>query len=114
MKDSREEAVVADVRPLVAHDSGNRPLWIGIGVIIFLGAMLFFMLEGRRESVSAPAIRPRIADLAVAPSSLPPLYVPPEPVVASAVPPSKPSEAPKTPIFALMEGRSRSLCRQRI
>ena len=81
MKDAREEIAVEDIRPLVAHDSGNRPLWIGIGAIILFGAVLFFMLETRRETVSAPAIRPRVADLATAPSALPPLYVPPEPAL---------------------------------
>ena len=98
MKDNREEApapTTADIRPLVAHDNGNRPLWIGIGAIVLLGLMLFFMLEGRRESVSAPAIRPRIADLAVAPSSLPPLYIPPEPMVLSDAALTKPVDLPK-------------------
>lgn len=100
MKDDREDTPAADVRPLVGRDSGNRPLWIGIGAIILLGAMLFTMLEGRRERVTAPAIRPRIADLAVAPSSLPPLYVPPEPVVVSAISPAKPAQLLQTRLAA--------------
>ena len=78
--DERSETIIADdIRPLVASDHGNRPLWIGIGVIIALGVALFIMLEGRRELASAPAIRPRVADLAVAPAALPPLYIPPAP-----------------------------------
>jgi type IV secretion system protein VirB10 len=95
MKENSESAAASDVRPLVAHDSGNRPLWIGIGAIILLGLMLFVMLEGRRQSASVPAIRPRIADLAAAPSSLPPLYIPPEPKVVATVPAPKPAQPPK-------------------
>ncbi len=100
VKDDSESAAPTDVRPLVGRDSGNRPLWIGIGAIILLGAMLFIMLEGRRERVSAPAIRPRIADLGVAPSTLPPLYVPPEPVVVKSVSPTKSAQLLQTQLAA--------------
>ena len=81
--DERSETSIADdIRPLVASDHGNRPLWIGIGVIVALGVALFIMLEGRRELASAPAVRPRVADLAVAPAALPPLYIPPAPAAS--------------------------------
>lgn len=96
MKDDRDEIATEDIRPLVARDSGNRPLWLGIGAILCLGIMLFLMLETRRETALAPAIRPRVADLAVAPSSLPPLYIPPEPATTSFASPPRPSPLPQT------------------
>ena len=83
--DSTQDMPIADVHPLVANDIGNRPLWLGVGGIILAGLVLFFILEGRRETVSAPTIRPRVADLAVAPSLVPPLYIPPEPAIKSPV-----------------------------
>jgi type IV secretion system protein VirB10 len=88
--DSIQDMPVTDVRPLVAHDSGNRPMWLGIGGIILAGVALFFTLEGRRENASVPPVRPRVADLAVAPSPVPPLYIPPEPVTVSPVPRAQP------------------------
>jgi type IV secretion system protein VirB10 len=94
--DNNADLLVADIRPLVANDTGNRPLWFGIAAIFLFGAMLFLMLEGRREKISAPATRLRSADLAVTPSSLPPLYIPPEPAAVPTVLPPKPSELPKT------------------
>jgi type IV secretion system protein VirB10 len=83
--DGIENPPIADVRPLVANDTGNRPLWFGVGGIVLAGLALFFILEGRRETVSAPTISPRVADLAAAPSALPPLYIPPEPAIVSPV-----------------------------
>ena len=71
-----------DIRPTIGRESGNRPLWIGIGSIVALGLLLFAMLETRRTASSSPATRPRAADLAAMPSSVPMLYIPPEPVAA--------------------------------
>jgi type IV secretion system protein VirB10 len=69
-----------DVRPIVGWESGNRPLWIAIGGIGLAGILLFGVLESRRANLTAPSIRARAADLASAPSSLPPpLFIPPEP-----------------------------------
>jgi type IV secretion system protein VirB10 len=70
-----------DIRPLVGEDRGNRPLWMGIGAILFAGLLLFGLLESRRERATAPAVRPRAADLAaLSNSGPPPLYLPPEPI----------------------------------
>lgn len=98
---------VHDVRPQVAHDSGNRPLWIGIGAILLLGFALFIMLEGRRESATAPAVRPRVADLAVAPAQLPPLYIPPEPEAAPLPAAVRPAAA--TPLLPQQQITERAL-----
>jgi type IV secretion system protein VirB10 len=70
-----------DIRPLVANDPGNRPLWIGVAAIVLIGLMLFYALETRRQAITAPPVRPRVADLATAPTSVPPLYIPPAPVL---------------------------------
>lgn len=70
-----------DIRPLVAHDPGNRPLWIAVAAILVIGLLLFYALETRRQAMTAPPVRPRVADLAVSPTSIPPLYIPPAPVL---------------------------------
>lgn len=67
-----------DGRPRVAGNGGNQPLWLGIGVIVLLGLALFAVLNARRTAITAPAVKPRVADLAV-PAPIPPLYIPPEP-----------------------------------
>jgi type IV secretion system protein VirB10 len=91
-----------DVRPRVADDRGNRPLWLSLGAILMCGLILFAVLEGRRTAVTAPQIKPRASDLALAsPAQTQSLYVPPEPIVivsptlpalppAVAQPPAKP------------------------
>jgi type IV secretion system protein VirB10 len=74
-----EGPAYVDMRPLVGRETGNRPLWIAMAVIIGAGLLLFAILEARRSSLTAPAVRPRAADLAGAQSTQPPLlYVPPE------------------------------------
>lgn len=97
-----------DIRPTIGRETGNRPLWVGIGSIILLGIILFALLETRRTAATAPAIRPRAADLASAPSTIPMLYVPPEPIAptlsssrraeaASLSPPLLPTTSQPTP-----------------
>lgn len=107
-----------DIRPQVAIDTGNRPMWIGIGAILVAGLLLFYILEARREAGMAPTTRPRVADLAVSPSPIPPLYIPPLPPVATesdrtvdeALPvqpvplPLPPIPAPATPTFPQTAG----------
>lgn len=73
-----------DIRPLVANDPGNRPLWIGVSAILLIGLALFYALETKRVAMTAPPVKPRLADLAATPTSLPPLYIPPEPAVKPA------------------------------
>lgn len=76
-----------DIRPTVGADSGNRPLWIGLGIILGLSLLLFVTLEAHRQSLAAPAVKARPDDLALA-SPLQPqsLYVPPEPVLSLPAP----------------------------
>ncbi len=74
-----------DIRPTIGRERGNRPMWIGISAILVLGAILFTMLETRRTAATAPATRPRAADLSAAPSGIPTLYVPPERIAAPAL-----------------------------
>ena len=82
-----------DIRPMVGRETGNRPLWIAVGGIVGAGLLLFSVLEARRSALTAPAVRPQTADLAAAPASVPPLYIPPDqivevpPLVTSALPP---------------------------
>lgn len=82
-----QEDEPTDIRPLVAQDQGNRPLWIGLGAILILGLLLLSVLETRRQSLTVPAVKPRVDDLAMASSvQPPPLYIPPEPVFAPSAP----------------------------
>lgn len=67
-----------DGLPIVAHDTGNRPLWIGIAIILLGGVALFAALEGNRTAATAPSVKPRVADLSSTPSQIPDLFVPPE------------------------------------
>ncbi|AJA08929.1 conjugation TrbI family protein [Sphingopyxis fribergensis] len=58
---------------------------IGIGAVI-AAALLFSVLEARRRALSAPAVRPAPSELVGASQSLPPLYIPPVPRAATALP----------------------------
>jgi type IV secretion system protein VirB10 len=81
-EDTEADFAQHDVRPVVGWESGNRPLWIAISGIGLAGLLLFGVLESRRAALTAPPVRARAADLASAPSSLPPpLYIPPEPIL---------------------------------
>jgi type IV secretion system protein VirB10 len=76
-----------DIRPTVGADSGNRPLWIGLGIILGLGLLLLIALEAHRQNLTAPAVKARPDDLALASPLQPPsLYVPPEPVLSLPAP----------------------------
>lgn len=69
----------ATVLPMVARPRSGPPVWtLAIGVAL-VGLLLFVALDARRRSLSAPAVRPRPADLVTTPAPPPSLYVPPEP-----------------------------------
>ena len=90
-----EANVSDDIRPRVAGDGGNRPLWIGLAAIAAIGLLLFLILNANRTSAIAPATRPRALDLSATGASPPPLYIPPEPL---AVPTVAPPLVPRFPI----------------
>jgi type IV secretion system protein VirB10 len=71
-------AVMRDIKPIVARDAGNRPLWLGLATIALAGLGLFLLLNTGRQQRTAPAIRPSASELVFAPSSATSaLYVPP-------------------------------------
>jgi type IV secretion system protein VirB10 len=75
---ANEPLLENDVRPVVGYDRGNRPLWFGLTGIVLIGAILFGVLENRRQIGIAPSVQPRATDLRALPQALPSLYVPPE------------------------------------
>jgi len=85
----------SDVRPVVALPRGGLPTWALIALAVIAGVLLFSILDARRRAASAPAVRPRAADIAAMPASPPPLYVPPD---LSGAPPQY--AAPTAPIVA--------------
>jgi len=90
-----------DVRPVVALPRGGVPTWALIALAVIGGVLLFSILDARRRAASAPAVRPRAADIAAMPASPPPLYVPPD--VSGAAPyaaPPAPIVAPVIPVPA--------------
>lgn len=85
--------------PQVARPrAGLSGVAIGIGAVV-AAALLFSVLDARRRALSAPAVRPAPSDLVGASQTLPPLYIPPVPRVATALPlappPSPVIESPK-------------------
>ncbi|MDH4744307.1 conjugal transfer protein TrbI [Sphingomonas sp. CBMAI 2297] len=73
-------AAEAGMLPVVARPRSGPPAWTLLLVAVGIGLVLFAVLDARRRSLSAPAIRPRPADALSTPSQIAPLYVPPVPV----------------------------------
>ena len=107
MADTLPDAT-GDVRPIVGRDTGNRPLWIGLAAILIVALLLFASLDARRRAKTAPAVRPLAADVASMPSTVAPLYVPPEPVEVPLTAPIVAS-APSLPIAPIAPMVSRAL-----
>ncbi len=75
--DAVDQSTLDDIRPRVAGDAGNRPLWLGLGAIGLLGLLLFVVLESRRESLDVPSTKARASDAVLAAETrTPSLYVP--------------------------------------
>lgn len=72
-----------DGLPLVGEDDSNRPLWVGLVLIAFLGLLLFVVLESRRQAPVEPSVQLRASDFSAAPLSTPELYVPPAPLLTA-------------------------------
>ena len=65
-----------DIRPAVARQRRELPIWL-LGVFAVLGAvMLFGVLDSQRRAATAPTTIMRPADVAPASPGLPPLYIP--------------------------------------
>ncbi len=84
-------AIERDVRPVVARPSAGLPIAVIVAVAIFAGVLLFMALNGRRQSLTAPATSERLADLPIT-TAPPALYIPP--------PPPDPATAPLSPRLA--------------
>lgn len=72
-----------------------------LGGIALSGLVLFTVLDARRRLASAPPVRARYDDAAVAPQSAPPLFIPP-PVplpTPTPAPTPTPTPSPKLPVF---------------
>lgn len=83
-----------DIRPIVARASGGpSTLMIALGMGA-AGLALFLLLDTRRQSIEAPAVRASAAERA-GPPAPPPLQLP------AAPPPPAPVEAPPTVPFVL-------------
>lgn len=90
--------VDSNVLPVIARPRSGPPVWVLVLVAIGIGVLLFSVLDARRRALSAPAIRPRIADAVSAPSGVASLYIPPvaEPQLAP-FPLVMPTPGPITP-----------------
>lgn len=71
----------ADIRPLVAAPRGHRSVWLFAGTALLGGALLFSVLDARRETLSAPTISPVDGSSAGVAQSAPELFVPPPPLL---------------------------------
>lgn len=79
-------AIERGALPRVAKPSaGLSPTAIMIGAVV-AAIILFSILDARRRSLAAPAVRPARADLAAVSDAPPPLYIPPSLPPAMAVP----------------------------
>jgi type IV secretion system protein VirB10 len=109
---SENERRERDIRPAVGHETGNRPLWIGMVGIAVLGLLLFLVLDGNRRANMAPAVRPDQSEMALAaPTEPPQLYVPqgfgtPYPVLPPAGVTPPPLFVPPVPVRVLSRPRA--------
>jgi type IV secretion system protein VirB10 len=110
-------SVSPDTDPRVSGRSGILPVvaisrpglsgWWIAAIFAALGLLLFLVLDARRRSISAPAVRPRAADLQAVPAAPPPLYIPPvapQTVVLSSLPtPTTAAPSPTPQIVRVQE-----------
>jgi len=90
----------ATVLPMVARPRSGPPAWALLLGVALIGLLLFAVLDARRRALTAPAVRPRPADLVTTPAPPPSLYVPPEPAPPPAVVIREvPAPAPATPAY---------------
>lgn len=94
------------VLPVIARPRSGAPAWVLVLVAIGIGVLLFAILDARRRALSAPAVRPRVADAVSAPSLVPPLYVPP---VIEPQPAAMPPMPVPTPVALPSQPRAQAL-----
>ena len=87
------------VLPVVTRAAPRVPAWALVLIALALGALLFAMLDARRRSLTAPAVRPGTSD-GIAGLNPPPLYVPPAPPaivlpISMPTPAAPPAPAPR-------------------
>ena len=70
-----------DLRPLVANRSAGLPWWILAGGMVLAAILLFSVLDARRRAATAPATKPRRADMVGLAAPVPQLYIPPLPTI---------------------------------
>jgi type IV secretion system protein VirB10 len=93
----------ATVLPVVARPRAGVPVWAIVLGVALVGLLLFAVLDARRRALTAPAVRPRSADLVTTPAPPPSLYVPPEPappppaVIVREIPAPAPAPRPQQP-----------------
>lgn len=95
--DAPEAPAERGILPRVAKPSGGLSTTaIVIGAVV-AAIILFSVLDARRRSLAAPAVRPARADLAAASDTPPPLYIPPAQLPAMAMPVALAPGGPPTP-----------------
>lgn len=77
--------VETGILPVVARPRSGLPGWSIAVFAAVLAILLFTMLDGRRRALSAPVVRPRIAEAIGTTASTTPLYIPPEAVSRASV-----------------------------
>lgn len=92
----------SDIRPVVAPPPRGVPTALIAGGALAAGIALFLVLDGHRRAVEMPAVRaPRAAGATAGADDPPPLYLPPETVVAAVEPalpaPARPFVLPEPP-----------------
>lgn len=99
MAERKEQAAPpgeTDIRPSVALPRRGLPAWMLVAFALVAAATLFAVLDARRRALTAPAVKPLVADAsAFAPP--PSLSIPPE-IIAPPPPVAQPSPAAPQPV----------------
>jgi type IV secretion system protein VirB10 len=96
-QEAADEGVEQSVRPVVARRRGSLPSWVFGLIAVAAGLLLFTMLDARRRSLTAPAVRTRAADQLAMAAPPPPLFIPPEAPAVPVIVEQAPAPAPAAP-----------------
>ncbi|MEY2926074.1 MAG: hypothetical protein RL367_551 [Pseudomonadota bacterium] len=75
--DPRQAAAPSTLLPVVSKTGEAVPIWLVVAGLIAAALLLFTILNARRQAATVPAVEPRHTDMAGAPATVPPLFVPP-------------------------------------